>query len=636
MIAVPRNLLFLLLFTSIGAAQEPAVPLRGSPNSFVNYFHPEQVDLWMSQHDSQARLQQLQSSSASVSVLDLKAPKAARREFDKGLQFLIHRNFSSAVECLAKATTIYPHYVAAHSALGAAYLELGQNEEAREEFERAVRLDDHLPGSYRNLGRAELALNHYSAAEEALRKASSISPLDIPLLTALTHAEFMNHDFAGAVATAQQVHSRKHEGAAIVHYFAAASWQRQKNLQETRQELQTLLAEDPNSPVAETARHLVEQITQQENSPAAPVEISSYAVPGEARSVPGEIPEQFQRKMRQLQQEKQVADAEIESAWESCGPPGAASPFAADIPHGPDLVSPPRRRSYPGWIVRSSVDEVALFFAVTDHGKSVSDLTRDEISIRDDRKPPAAVLEFRNESQLPLRLGLVIDTSASIEKRLSFEQGAATDFMHRVVTDKNDLAFVVGFSNSVLVVQDFTNDQKQISHGVSQLAPAGGTAAWDAVSFAAEKLASLPEERPVARILVVITDGDDNSSSATLKEAIEAALRAEVIVYTVSTKENSRHETTSPVGDRALKALAARTGGAAFFPGSLGRLNQSLEELQQVIRSRYLISYRPTLFSRDGQYRTIDISAQKAGRKLRVYARRGYYATTKSAREDNF
>jgi hypothetical protein len=145
---------------------------------------------------------------------------------------------------------------------------------------------------------------------------------------------------------------------------------------------------------------------------------------------------------------------------------------------------------------------------------------------------------------------------------------------------------------------------------------------WDAVRFAAQKLANLPEQQSVA-------DGDDNSSAATLKESIEAAQGSEVIVYTVSTREHSRQVTTTRLGDRALKALAERTGGAAFFPGSLSRLNHSLEQLQQVIRSRYRISYKPTWLSRNGEYRTIDIHAQKAGRRLRVYARRGYYGPHK-------
>jgi VWFA-related protein len=140
---------------------------------------------------------------------------------------------------------------------------------------------------------------------------------------------------------------------------------------------------------------------------------------------------------------------------------------------------------------------------------------------------------------------------------------------------------------------------------------------------------------------VVISDGEDNSSSMSLKEAIERAEHGEVIVYTVSTRDN-RDVTTplvadiSPVGDRALKTLAEHTGGSAFFPGSLGYLDHTLRDLQQVIRSRYLVSYRPALFKRDGHYRTIDITAQKAGHKLRVYARKGYYAEVRSAEGGGF
>jgi VWFA-related protein len=187
-----------------------------------------------------------------------------------------------------------------------------------------------------------------------------------------------------------------------------------------------------------------------------------------------------------------------------------------------------------------------------------------------------------------------------------------------------------------LLVQDETADKDLLSAGIGKLAPGGGTALWDAVSYAADKLANVSETQPVARILVVISDGNDNSSSASLKEAIQQAERGEVIVYTVSTRDN-RDVTTplvadvSMVGDRALKAVAERTGGTAFLPGSLGYLDRSLRDLQQVIRSRYMVSYRPALFKRDGQYRTIDITAQKSGHKLRVYARKGYYAETHSA-----
>ena len=154
-----------------------------------------------------------------------------------------------------------------------------------------------------------------------------------------------------------------------------------------------------------------------------------------------------------------------------------------------------------------------------------------------------------------------------------------------------------------------------------------GTALWDAVKFASDKLGELGEERPVAKMLVVISDGEDNSSSATLKQAIESAVRNQVAVYTVSTREFSgEEEPRALIADGAMKALAAQTGGAAFFPDSLGSLDHRLSELQQVIRSRYLISYRPAEFEANGAYRSIAVIARKSGHRLRVYARRGYYA----------
>jgi len=232
---------------------------------------------------------------------------------------------------------------------------------------------------------------------------------------------------------------------------------------------------------------------------------------------------------------------------------------------------------------------------------------------------------------LPLRLGLVIDTSNSITHEFGFEQNAAASFLKKSLTGKKDLAFVVGFSNAVLLVQDFTADTAKISRGIDQLAPAGGTALWDAVKFASDKLASLDEELPAARILVVISDGEDNSSSATLKEAIESAERGEVTIYTVSTRELVGQDYGAAIADRAMRDLAARTGGAAFFPGSVGNLARRLADLQEVIRSRYLISYKPASFRSDGAYRSISLVAEKSGHRFRVYARRGYYASTSTS-----
>ena len=592
----------------------------------------------------------LEGPSGSVSKLDLKAPGKARREFDKGYQLLMKKDYKGAIEHLGIAVTVYPDFVAAHNALGSAYLALNQNDQARDQFAKAVSLDDHLPTSYLNLGCAQLALKDYHSAQASVQKASSIAPLDLQLATAMTYAQFMNEDYGAVLTSAQQVHSRKHEGAAIVHFYAAAAFDSQNNLEEEQKQLETLLKEDPKSPAALQAQQVlaqikVEQLRREAQKKQPPV-VAPAAKPVETGPTPEQVAAQMQARMQLAKQDaneqKQIAEADVEPA-PICA--NCTSLASAGGPAVPGPAAPTAERSSGGsasFTLRSVVDEVAVFFAATDHGKSVTDLTREDVGIHDDLKSPVAVTGFRNEASLPLRLGIVIDTSESITSRFSFEQKAAIGFLQKVLTDKNDLAFVVGVANSVLLVQDFTSDQQQMAHAINQLAPAGGTALWDAVSFGADKLTNRAETQPVARMLVVISDGNDNSSSATLKEAIASAERGEVFVYTVSTREaNDADDYTLVgdrvlIGDRALKVLAEHTGGAAFMPGSITGLNRGLNELQQVIRSRYLISYKPAAFQHDGKYRSIDITAQKSGRKLHVYARRGYYAGEKGAGSTNF
>jgi len=584
----------------------------------------------------------LEGASGSISKLDLKAPGKARREYEKGYKLLMQKDYQGAIDHLAIAVSIYPDFVAAHNALGSAYLNLGQNEQARDQYAKAVLLDDHLPGSYLNLGCAQLALKDYHSAEESAQKASTMAPLDLELATALTYAQFMNQDYSAVLATAQHVHAGKHKGAAMVHFFAAAAWDSQNNPQEAQNELHTLLQEDPKSPAAQQAQNILAQLKldqmrdeARKKQPKVASLVSAPEVkPVETGPAPQEAMARLQMALQDSREEKQIAEADVEPEAVCANCSASASPSGASGRRDPGSSSARVSHSSNLFTLRKVVDEVAVFFAATDHGKSVTDLTREEIAIRDDAKSPAAITGFRNEAQLPLRLGIVIDTSESITRRFAFEQHAAVDFLQKVVTDQNDLAFVVGVSNSVLLVQDFTSDQDRIARAVNQLAPGGGTALWDAVSFAVDKLASQPETKPVARMLVVISDGKDNSSTATLKDAIAGAERGEVFVYTVSTREfndTDKYALVSDageIGDRALKVLAEHTGGAAFVPGSLTGLDHSLGELEQVIRSRYLISYKPAGLKHDGQFRAIDITARKSGHNLRVYARKGYYAQT--------
>lgn len=582
----------------------------------------------------------LDTPNGSLSKLDLKAPWKARREFDKGYQLLMRKDLPGAVQHLTVATLIYPSFVSAHNALGSAYLGLGQNEQARGEFAQAISLDDHLPNSYLNLGCAQLALKDYPAAQDSIQKASNIAPLDIQVLTALAYGQFMNRDYDGTIATAKKVHDRQHQGSAMVHFYAAAAWDAKNQLDQAQSELGILLREDPQSPAADQARKMMEQIKdEQKHPPAAAPALgfkASFTQTPSTDSGPAKVPDNVQRLMQASKENAQIDEAEAEAECPACATSESPALLATNVPAGSESRPKTRETANAGTTFRASTDEVAVFFAATDHGKSVTDLTGKDIGIRDASQPPAVITGFRNEGQLPLRFGLVIDTSSSISDRFKFEQDAAASFVRNVMTGQNDLAFVVGFSNSVLLVQDFTGDQKLIAHAIDRLVPAGGTALWDAVSFASDKLAGQREAQPVARILVVISDGVDNSSNATFKQAVNQAQHGEVVVYTVSTREETKSVVESLVGEHALKTLAELTGGAAYTPGAARRLNSSLADLQQVIRSRYLVSYKPALFKRDGQYRAIDITAEKDGHKLRVYARKGYFATTSAPNTDRY
>lgn len=570
----------------------------------------------------------LQTQGGSVSLLDLKAPRKARREYEQSYRLLMRKDPQDAVPHLQKAIAIYPKFVSAYNALGTAYLNLGQSETAKNQFTQAVALDNHLPTSFLNLGCAELALKQYPDAEDSFRKASAIAPLDNQLRLALAYAELENRDYPAVLATTHDVHARKHDGAAIVHFFAAGAWDAQGNFNDAEREMDVLLKEDPKSPYADQFRHILalikaEQLRQAtlRLHPALQL-VSAPRTP--APPSPEELARQHQFASQQEKEKNQIAEAEAapDPVCIDCaaGTPDTTLPAPAANPAQPD-------DPLPAPTFRVTADEVSVFFAATEHGRSVTNLAASDVALLDNSQPPSAILGFRDESQLPLRLGLIVDISDSVAGRLAFEKAAAIHFLQKAITGNDDQAFIVGVDNSVLLVQDFTADPALTAQAVNEFASGGGTALWDAVDFAAGKLAGHPETRPVARMIVVISDGEDNSSNTTLKQAIAAAQRGEVAVYTVSTRDDAHEEEDQLVGDHALQTLAELTGGTALMPGSVRHLDHSLADLQEIIRGRYLISYKPAAFARNDRYRTIDIEAQKDGRKLTVFARKGYYAS---------
>ena len=537
---------YVLLFAfPIGATAQRAggMPSGGSQAGIdATHFQFSIMDLQVSQARHQGEGQE--SRSDAVSKLDLKAPGKAKKEYVKGVRALSRRNFNEAVQHLSNATIVYPSYVAAHDAIGIAYMDIGQHQHARDEFQAAVSLDNHLPDSFANLCSAEIAIGDYSSAQHAIERASSLAPLNLEFLTTLTFAELLNQQYSQVVSTAHQVHERKHEGAAIVHYLAALAWHNQGDSNEMRSELNSFLTEDAKNPLAEKARQLLANIDAARSRPRIVSTIQMHE-PSQA----------------ELAERKQIDEAE--AMCEGCS--DASFPGTTDtLKTSQSVGALPDPSLNTRWIVRETVDEVALLFAATDHGKSVTDLTSEDVSITDNYEPPAEIVDFRSEAELPLRLGLVIDTSDSISSRFAFEQKAAGRFLENVLTNRSDLGFAVGFANSVLLLENFTADQTQLSDGIELLAPGGGTALWDAVSYASRKLGSRAERGNVAKIVVVISDGDDNSSTETLMDAIRAAQSEQVSVYTISTYEPSGMEPgPAPIGERALKVLAEQTGGAS-------------------------------------------------------------------------
>jgi tetratricopeptide (TPR) repeat protein len=345
---------FLLLIVGCAAMSQQNRPAWTGPDDPF-----ARLDLYVEHEDAQNRRGELESLPDSVSKLDLKAPGKARREYEKGLELLIRKNYAGAFEHLTRSVSIYPKFVAAHNALGSAYMDEGQNEHAREEFTHAVLLDDHLPNSYLNLGRSELALKRYPAAQESIQRASSIEPLNLQILTALTYAQFLNHDYGAAIATAHQVHARKHDRAAMVHYFAAAALEEQNSLQESQRELETLLKEDPNSPSAGLARQMMAQIQERENQPVPTVTISFVPSPGEVPLAPGEMAPRDRKLLQDFQEQKQVAEAECET----CDALRSPIAVAADVSPGASSGVQPFSSNHSGWTLHSTVDEVPVFFA---------------------------------------------------------------------------------------------------------------------------------------------------------------------------------------------------------------------------------------------------------------------------------
>lgn len=273
--------------------------------------------------------------------------------------------------------------------------------------------------------------------------------------------------------------------------------------------------------------------------------------------------------------------------------------------------------------IRVDVTRVNLLFTVMDKkGRFVTDLTKDDFEVFE-AKRQQSIQEFSAETDLPLRLGILIDTSNSIRDRFKFEQEAASEFVRSVMRSSQDKAMVVSFDSTAELVSDLIADPGKTERAIRDLRPGGGTALYDAVYFASrDKLAQDQPRHKFRRAIVVLSDGDDNQSRYTRDQALEMAQRADVVIYTISTNI-SRQDTD---GDKVLRYFAEKTGGRAYFPFKVEDLAQSFENINNELTHQYIILFRPEPLKTDGLFHPIELRV-RGHKELSVRVRPGYYAS---------
>jgi Ca-activated chloride channel homolog len=276
-----------------------------------------------------------------------------------------------------------------------------------------------------------------------------------------------------------------------------------------------------------------------------------------------------------------------------------------------------------GIVISKRVDEVNLAFTVTDKkGRFISDLDATDFQVLDNHAPPQQLRFFQQQSDLPLRVALLIDASDSIKHRFQFEQNAASEFLKGILRRGQDKAFVVSFDGRVHQVHDFSDNVQALARAVKSIKAGGNTALYDAVIFACNKLRHDEEPQITRRAIILITDGMDTASRAFMHDAQEAAARAEVLMFALST--NDLIADPYPKGEAVLDLLTGPTGGHILPARDQGQLSKAFRQIEKALRNQYALAYEPANFNPDGKYRPVEIIPAKRG--LKVQCRKGYFA----------
>jgi VWFA-related protein len=324
----------------------------------------------------------------------------------------------------------------------------------------------------------------------------------------------------------------------------------------------------------------------------------------------------------------------------------APSPDAPPVSTVPDA---PEQETAPAATLRVNVNLVSLFFTVRDkHNGLVSTLTKPDCTILED-KQPQTIKNFSAEADLPLTLGILLDTSGSQQNVLPLEQQSGAHFLRSILREKDE-AFLVTFDVGVNLEQDFTNNASQLIHAIDQAqinTAAGngsggapgigqgpiptqgapkGTLLYDAVAQVSNDKIRSETGR---KALILLTDGEDEGSITKPNQAIEAAQKANAIIYVILIADRpfygGFHTTFGYSGDMQMHKLTEETGGRVINVGNNGqKLEDAFAQIEAELRTQYLASYTPTNTKLDGGYRKLDLTCKGDG--LKVQARKGYYA----------
>ena len=311
----------------------------------------------------------------------------------------------------------------------------------------------------------------------------------------------------------------------------------------------------------------------------------------------------------------------------------ALSASAQEPKASPSPTPPPNQEGTEKIFIR----RVRLPITVTDKkGQFVSGLTQNDFVILED-KVPQQIETFSDDLSLttPLYVAVLMDTSPSTAGKLKFQQESAMNFIQTVVKPRKDRVLFGTFDNEVSLLQDFTDKLDLLDKAVYGVKKMGTqTALYDAIwQFCDEKMRSVPGRR----VLLLVTDGEDTYSRATIRDAIDIAQRTETTIFAISTKAGFLGTVpgveagqVSDKKDRDLQTLAEETGGVAFFTGDMLSLERSFSKISKELRAQYLVTYNPTNKSYDGTFRKIDVKLNDGHGDLKVRTKRGYKAIADS------